>query len=824
MRTLIKRRPLFFIVISLLGIVIILTNLRYGYVRNRGEASFGNVELSGRITERQRNSGFIVVYLKNIKINGQSANEFQFIKTEYLREFGRNLGVVCYFDEEKYSLSDFTIGNTVIVSGDLSTFNIASNPGEFDMCKYNLSAGYGLSMRKANVKSVISKKMSVREPLVKLRERGCDIITQYMGTRDGGIMKALIFADKSDLSKEDKALFKEGGVLHILSISGLHISLLGELLVFLIIHIGLPQKIEKKVFRFKYLLPVVLIVLYGLMLGFHASAVRAIIMFIVASVARVTGKSVDGLTSLALSAAITIILYPYMCLDAGFQLSYIAIVGIQTVGNAFLDYHSARPQKLNKFLSGTAVSVITLPVIMNSYYQVPVYATIANIFVLPCMSVLILAGMGIVIFGSWSWVGNVFFVSFLQTLAKVCAGMATAILFLIRRVCMIVSMLPGNTYVSGHRSLPRVVIFYVVIIGVSMLVIELKRYLWIKKRVIKNYVERNKYTSIEGRKVKFNPERVASERKWLDKTNYIVKYGWITVYVLCVVFICIPNLYKDQITFLDVGQGDGIALITNRSCVMVDGGSTSMSKAGQYVIEPYIKYMGKRKVDMWFLTHADSDHVSGFREILESGEIGIEAVCIPAVLSDTFSDVIGSCMEKGIGIYLLTSGDKVTIDDYEYVCLSPDKADRYKDENSASLVLLIKKENDVSNDFYENDYLSGKDTGSGDSFYQPKDADYADYILLMGDAEAEAEKSVTSYLNSHNITNISILKCAHHGSAINTNSYEFLSRIKAERAVLSCGKDNPYGHPHVETLEYLQRVGSDIRITYDEGAITYYLH
>ena len=66
-----------------------------------------------------------------------------------------------------------------------------------------------------------------------------------------------------------------------------------------------------------------------------------------------------------------------------------------------------------------------------------------------------------------------------------------------------------------------------------------------------------------------------------------------------------------------------------------------------------------------------------------------------------------------------------------------------------------------------------------------------------------------------------ILKCAHHGSAIGSNSEEFIQELSPDYAIISCGKNNRYGHPHRETLEYLEETGTVILRTDEKGAIEY---
>ena len=92
-------------------------------------------------------------------------------------------------------------------------------------------------------------------------------------------------------------------------------------------------------------------------------------------------------------------------------------------------------------------------------------------------------------------------------------------------------------------------------------------------------------------------------------------------------------------------------------------------------------------------------------------------------------------------------------------------------------------------------------------------------MLLTGDVEDEGEELLLKQLQKEEITDITILKVAHHGSK-NSTTEKFLKQIKPKVAIISCGKDNHYGHPHKETMERLEKVGSRIFNTMEYGQIT----
>ena len=93
-------------------------------------------------------------------------------------------------------------------------------------------------------------------------------------------------------------------------------------------------------------------------------------------------------------------------------------------------------------------------------------------------------------------------------------------------------------------------------------------------------------------------------------------------------------------------------------------------------------------------------------------------------------------------------------------------------------------------------------------------------ILFTGDSGLEAERNVLDYLNQNNIS-VDILQVAHHGSAKETNSADFLNSLRPQCSVISCGLNNSYGHPHTETLANLDAAGSKYYRTDYNGCITF---
>jgi competence protein ComEC len=234
-----------------------------------------------------------------------------------------------------------------------------------------------------------------------------------------------------------------------------------------------------------------------------------------------------------------------------------------------------------------------------------------------------------------------------------------------------------------------------------------------------------------------------------------------------------------------VGQGDGIVIHSvDGTNYMIDGGSTDIQNVGKYRILPYLKSKGINKLDYCIITHPDEDHKSGLIEIINS-DYEIDNLIMPdtGMDDDAYLQLEQLAIENGIHVIYFSKGDKLTEGKLELECLHPYEEYVPESRNDYSTVLSLR--------FDELD------------------------LLLTGDIEEKGEKEITKLITK----DYDILKVSHHGSKYST-SIEFLDKVNAEYAIISCGENNPYGHPHQELIQRLEDKEMEVMITKDSGAIT----
>ncbi len=770
----------------------------------------GEARIQGRIRKKEYRNNRLILYLKEASYSFTTGDSADNLNDE---NYIRMKGAVCYMDAESVSdsvIMDYKIGSLVTVRGNLESIKPATNPGEFDARKYYGARGYYYTLWNTEVVSVKGGN-TLLEWLWRLRRKCADLFISRFGEENGGVLSAMLLGEKEYLAEETKDLYSLGGISHILAISGLHISLIGAFLYALLTYFPIPNK-------WAFVMTTVILILYGMMVGFAPSVFRAVFMFSYRLLAKNFRKSYDPPTALLLSAFLTCLVFPGMCLDSSFLLSYLAVGGILFLLPCFFPCINGKKKITDSLLAGLSIFLATLPLVLLSYHRVSFVGLILNFFVLPAMPVLFVCAFAVLVTGAVCPPLSTFFVF-----------VAKSILYAVEWLCTKGAKCGFLTFYVKTPGVGRIVIYTTFVVITGTVIHILKRKLKIRYYELMNKVAGQK-RECSGRKGEREGQKgVCAGRKGeCDGTVRLELRGFqiaekglfvitcILMSAFCLILILTPK--KFTISFLDVGQGDGIFLRTDSGkVVMIDGGSSSKTKIGEKILVPYLSYEGEREVDLWILTHRDSDHTNGFEEVLAGADIRIKRIGIPKCRAGDFEEIIQLAEEKEIDVVLLNSGDEITFSDHESIyVVSPsvkeNEREPYEDANDASLAML----------------------------YRNADRDFS--VAFMGDSGERAEEALENYLaesgrvmpgekgslqyNKETKTGwddniqITVLKCAHHGSANGSNSEEFIGFVHPRYAIVSCGKDNLYGHPHKEVVERIDSVGAEIFRTDYGGCIT----
>ncbi|MBQ2802894.1 MAG: DNA internalization-related competence protein ComEC/Rec2 [Lachnospiraceae bacterium] len=641
---------------------------------------------------------------------------------------------------------ELKLGCIVKLRGRFDVFEKATNQGEFDFQGYYQTKGIIGKLSDIFILERTEEYSVWQETLYDLRSYFRERLYQIFPQKEASIMAAMLLGDKSDLDKEVKALYQENGIIHILSISGLHITIIGMGIYQLLRRMGAPTIVAA-------LCGSVILGLYGAMTGFGISACRAIGMYLLRMLGEVVGRTYDMLTAMGIMATILVWDNPMLLQNAGFLLSFGSIAGIGLLYPALLPKLKQSQKKYEErvwvtriemlgnafeesvtqsMLTGVSVTLMTLPIQLWFYYEIPTYSILINLFVLPFMSMVMISGMLGMLIPGLGIVGT----------------LSCVILSMYELLCEAFVRLPYSTWNPGRPDVWQIILYYA-----CLLVIILRR-------------------------------------KWHGK----IRQGFLAGVAVASLGIHVQE--GTTITFLDVGQGDCICVQTVEGVYLFDCGSSSRSKVGEYVLKPFLKYHGIQKIDAAFLSHPDADHCNGIMELLKAREewgIDVERLFLPDVDRNIYNEQlieweVTAREVGGVRVDALKVGDIMKGEELTLLCLHPPQDYEVEEANVYSLCFYIQME-------------EGKT------------------LLLTGDVEKEGEERLLKELKTRRIQEISLLKVAHHGSKYSTQT-ELLEQLKPEYAVISCGHNNRYGHPHEETLERLEAAGSEVHCTMEGGQIT----
>ncbi len=826
------------------------------------------------------------------------------------------------------------IGQQIILEGTFSHFATATNPGEFDVQRYYAAKGIGGRVRKSQILAVGETYSCLRELLYQCRFVLHDRLAEVFPAKEASVMQTLLLGEKEELDAEVKALYQKNGIAHILSISGLHITLLGMGVYRLLKRLGLPV-------RAAAVGGAMLLLIYGVMVGMSVSASRAIGMYLLQMLGIFVGRTYDMLTGLGLMALLLVLQEPERLCDVSFLMSFGAVLGIciltpvlsgdgrerdadeelevkgisawlRTVADIFGDsayernkyregWRKVAYEGIQRMVStvkgGFAASVgvilFTLPVQLWFFYEIPVYSVLLNLLVLPFMSVVVAGGILSLIPGL-GLVGTV----------------DCLILWWYEWVCGRFEELPGAIWCVGRPEVWQIICYYV---GILLLVfgreyveawkkrgtygegnvpgdrLHFARTLWCLKmrgawkrrgtygeknvpgdrqhfaRTLWCLITRGADESIRNRKKDCNGEMIQhSDRRfgicstgvqnalakfrcaWQGAMTYMnrVQHLIAVVMILGLLIGLLTGNFDcgSRVTFLDVGQGDGIVVETGQGAYLFDCGSTSRKNIGEYVLKPYLKSRGIRSLRGVFVSHPDEDHMNGVIELLENGAdwgIVVEQLFLPAIAegkrTESFVTLLAAAEAAEVPVSYIKCGDEIRDSQLRLLCLHPEENTTLADANAYSECFYVevfakKMKQEAIDDRKANDASGGSAIeGSGENGSFAGNSERKDFrvndgkinILLTGDVEGEGERQLMQELQEQRgqrAFRVDILKVAHHGSGYSTGT-EFLAAASPATAIISCGRNNSYGHPHAETLQRLEDARVPWYGTMDYGAL-----
>ena len=285
----------------------------------------------------------------------------------------------------------------------------------------------------------------------------------------------------------------------------------------------------------------------------------------------------------------------------------------------------------------------------------------------------------------------------------------------------------------------------------------------------------------------------------IAKTYTIIAAVFLIAATLLLIY---PGLVRQsdgfEMTVMDVGQGDAILICADGHSILIDGGArpSDATVMAENVILPYFRTLGIKKLDIVFNTHPDNDHIGGLFAVIDQVPTGALGVYDGYTDSERQQQLLHLAQQRNVPVVAVAAGQEFVLsDNLTITALSPQAGASYSEEfyNEGSLVLHI----------------------------QYRDLD----ILTTGDLNGAEMSAAVSGLDC---ADIEVLQMPHHGSSKNYNA-DWYDNFNPQAVFISVGRNNEYGHPGSDVVDYWLRRGVNIyrtdqhgscRITYENGSFT----
>ncbi|MGA2172762.1 MAG: DNA internalization-related competence protein ComEC/Rec2 [Sedimentisphaerales bacterium] len=650
---------------------------------------------------------------------------------------------------------DLKTGDCVQIYCRLDRFKNATNPGEFDIAKYMSRSGVFVAASVESRDAIELLQSNAAGAYAKIKGTLQKIATQALIGRgetqsdEENLLLALVLGYRTDIDKTILEAFRQTGLLHFVCLSGMNFAMVIGFVWWVCKTAGLMK-------QGRAIVCIVAAVLFLLVVPENAPAFRAAIMCFAFCGSFIFRRKSNPFNSLALAAVVLLLIRPTGLFEAGWQLSFVSVLGILLF---------AKP--ISSFLREKAADLFDADRQKDSaIFRIvaKIGSVVADAFSVSLAAWLSIAGIMLYHFYTIQWltiiwtvlvsplIGLVSFLGYLKLIIALASPSIASLIgwmvnILSGWLILIVKLIAGlniSQILVGKTSNWTIVLYYALIVFVV--------FFRLQQRFI---------------------------RKAICTTTIVLLAG----------MVAMPwwqRTYRDclTLTVLDVGHGQAIlAELPGGVSILFDAGSLSRSDIGTRIVSPFLQYRGRGKIDAVIISHGDIDHINGLPEIVDVCQTNVAVYASNVFFDDSRPTV--DFLKKYLGqksVRIPPDGNIPVSGDATVKALWPDKdvlENNGISDNNKSIVTMI-------------EYAGRR-------------------ILISSDIEKFAQNEI---LRLYPDLKADVLIAPHHGS-VKTLERDFINRLQPGTIICSCDRTS-----YEEERVIRQSAGSGLYHTGTDGAVT----
>lgn len=536
-------------------------------------------------------------------------------------------------EQEVKKATDLTIHHDCIVKGIFEKPQGRTNPHAFDYRKYLYEQKVHWILKSTDVSCQSKKTPTFIKKVRIFRQQQIYSLEKRIDGESKAVLQALVFGYQNGFAPDLHQAYRELGVIHLLVISGSHVSIFTASLFFLLIRLGVTR--ERAFESLMILLP-----LYAFLTGESPSVIRACVMAFLICFSLRYQMFLKPIDAISIAALIMLLWNPYLLFHVGFQLTFMISLCLILSATYVL---SLRTYKAQLLITSLISELASIPILIYHFYEISYISIFVNLFYIPLMTLIIFPLAYLVYF--------IPFLFFLSPLLEI-------ILVICHRFFLWMTQQNALTIVFGKPSLFWVFLMYSAIFF-FFVVME-------KKGEVKTWI-----------------------RPFL-LCFLLLLFQAVYPYFLPIGRVTMIDVGQGESILIELPYRKGVYLIDTGGVVSFGKEKWQEKKQpfdpGKDIVVPLLKAKGIATVDWLILSHGDSDHIGGTKAIFD--ELHVKEVWFPfgPLISSTEKEIIELIKQKEISLYRAKKGD-IKKDNYsEWHVLNPVEKEGLKD-NDRSIVL-----------------------------------------------------------------------------------------------------------------------------------------